>query len=66
MNADELKDWLISQQRKRKNKAETLGKDNIDYIDIRRCQWAYNFVLEELQNDMHKIDGVKSVLGKTA
>lgn len=55
MNADELKDWLISQQQKWKHKAETLGKDNIAYIDIRNCQWAYNFVLEELENDMYKI-----------
>jgi hypothetical protein len=53
MNADELKDWLVSQQQKWKHKAETLGKDNIAYIDIRNCQWAYNFVLEELENDMN-------------
>jgi hypothetical protein len=50
MNANDLKDWLISQQQKWKYKAETLGKNNIAYIDTRKCQWAYNFVLEELEN----------------
>jgi hypothetical protein len=54
MNADDLKDWLISQQQKWKHKAETLGKHNIAYIDIRKCQWAYTFVLEELENEFEK------------
>jgi hypothetical protein len=51
MNANDLKDWLISQQQKWKNEAETLGKNNIAYIDTRKCQWAYAFVLEELENE---------------
>lgn len=54
MNADDLKDWLISQQQKWKHEAETLGKNNIAYIDTRKCQWAYNFVLEELENEFEK------------